>query len=129
MTTDPIADMLTRIRNAASASRAETVMPYSKMKEQIARILKEAGFIIDFTVSGAEQKVLQVRLSEEEVNHRTVSLVRVSKPGRRIYAGSQEIPSVLGGRGIVIISTSGGIMTGAEARKRGLGGELICKVW
>ena len=129
MTTDPIADMLTRIRNAASAGQAETSIPYSKIKEQIARILKDSKFIADFSVTKDTPAVLKVELTDSEAATRNVSLVRVSKPGRRVYTAAGDIPSVLGGRGIMIVSTSSGMMTGNEARKRGLGGELICKVW
>ncbi len=129
MTTDPIADMLTRIRNAASAGRSETSMPNSKVKEQIARILKEAGFIADFAVSKDFPKMMTVSLTDSEAIPHQVSLVRVSKPGRRIYTAARDIPTILGGRGIVIVSTSNGIMTGNDAKKKGLGGELICKVW
>lgn len=129
MTTDPIADMLTRIRNAASAGSAETSMPYSKTKEQIARILKAAGFIADYSVTKDAPKLMTVSLTAERTSRHDVSLVRVSKPGRRIYSAARDIPTVLGGRGIVIVSTPSGMMTGNEAKKKGLGGELICKVW
>jgi small subunit ribosomal protein S8 len=125
---DPIADMLTRIRNAATARRTSLTMPYSKMKESIAGILKAAGYIEDFKTAEVDGfKSLELTLSRDAAT--ITSLTRVSKPGRRIYVGAQEIPQVLGGRGLVIMSTSGGIMTGREARQKGLGGELICKVW
>lgn len=128
MTTDPIADMLTRIRNATMARKESLTMPYSKMKEAIARILKENKFIADYTVDDSGKfKQLSVILAEDRET--ITSLVRVSKPGRRHYVGVKEIPLVVGGRGIVILSTPGGIMAGREARKKGLGGELICKVW
>lgn len=129
MNTDPIADMLTRIRNAAAAGRGDTTMPYSKIKEQIARILKANGFVSDYSVPKDKPARLVVQLTEVVESNSRVSLQRISKPGRRIYAPARAIPSVLGGRGIVIISTPSGMMTGAEARKKGLGGELICKVW
>jgi small subunit ribosomal protein S8 len=127
MMNDPIADMLTRIRNAQAARHESVSLPYSKIKESIAGILKEAGFIagVEVTASGAF-KTIVITLAELG---RITTLTRVSKPGRRMYVSAGEIPLVLGGRGIVIVSTSGGIMTGREARKQGLGGELICKVW
>lgn len=130
MNTDPIADMLTRIRNAASARRDSLSMPYSKMKEQIARILKDNGYIASYkVVENGAFKALEVDLLDPEAGQTITSISRVSKPGRRIYAGVADIPAVLGGRGIVIVSTSAGIMTGREARQKGLGGELICKVY
>jgi small subunit ribosomal protein S8 len=127
--TDPIADMLTRIRNAMMASRATTVMPYSKIKESIAAILKENGFIDDYKVDDAGFKQIIVTLNADSAAPKITELTRVSKPGRRVYASSKDIPLILSGRGMVIVSTSNGLMSGREARKRGLGGELICKVW
>lgn len=125
---DPIADLLTRIRNAATARHAHVIMPYSKMKESIAGILKASGYIEDVKVAEAGGfKSLELTLSSDRDT--ITSLIRVSKPGRRVYVGATEIPAVLGGRGLVIMSTSGGLMTGREARQKGLGGELICKVW
>ena len=125
---DSIADLLTRIRNAAMAHKAHVVMPHSKMKEQVAGILKANGYLTEVTVTEAGGfKSLEFTLPEDpEV---ITALIRVSKPGRRVYVSAKEIPSVLGGRGLVILSTSGGVMTGREARKQNLGGELICKVW
>lgn len=125
---DPIADLLTRIRNAATARKSNVTMPYSKMKEQVARILKSNGYLTDVRVAEAGGfKSLEFTLpGDPEV---ITSLIRVSKPGRRVYVSAKEIPTVLGGRGLVIVSTSSGIMTGRDARKQGLGGELICKVW
>lgn len=127
MSTDPIADMLTRIRNAAASRQASTRAPYSKIKESIAQILKVNGFIADFEIVDEGFKAIVIELNEQPSN--LTNLSRISKPGRRVYTGAEEIPTVLGGRGIVIVSTSSGLMTGKEARKRGLGGELICKVW
>lgn len=128
MFNDSIADMLTRIRNAATARRTDVVMPYSKMRESIARILKDNGYLVSFKVAEAGNfKSLEVTLPSE--SDAITSLIRVSKPGRRVYVGTDEIPLVLGGRGLVILSTSNGVMTGRDARKAGLGGELICKVW
>lgn len=128
--TDPIADMLTRIRNAIAASRSHVVLPHSKMKENIARILKDNGFIADYQVDASGQfKSLVVTVNAEDATPKITALQRVSKPGRRVYTSADEIPLVLGGRGMVILSTSGGVMSGRDARRRGLGGELICKVW
>jgi small subunit ribosomal protein S8 len=128
--TDPIADMLTRIRNAIGASRTHVLLPHSKIKEQIAKILKENGFIADYQ---AEKNgifvVLKLTLNSDGENPAINDLQRVSKPGRRVYTAAGNIPLILGGRGMVIVSTSGGLMTGREARGKGLGGELICKVW
>ena len=128
--TDPIADMLTRIRNAVAASRSHVVMPHSKIKENIAKILKENGFVVDYKVETSGQfKSLMITVYREDDQPTITELQRVSKPGRRVYTGVDEIPLVLGGRGMVIVSTSGGVMTGREARRQGLGGELICRVW
>ena|SRR5437867_654171 len=128
MFNDSIADMLTRIRNSALARRSGVVMPYSKMKESIAGILKDNGFLSDFKVAQSGSfKSLELTLPES--TDAITALVRVSKPGRRTYVAAKEIPTVLGGRGLVIVSTSHGVMTGREAKKQGLGGELICKVW
>lgn len=128
MFNDSISDLLTRIRNAATARKSNVVMPYSKMNEQVARILQDNDYLIEVKVAEANGfKSLELTLPEDrEV---ITALIRVSKPGRRVYVGSKDIPNVLGGRGLVILSTSGGVMTGREARKQGLGGELICKVW
>ncbi len=133
---DPIADMLTRIRNAVMAGQTVTAMPSSKMKVAIAKILKKEGFIKDYEVVEGErrgQKTLRVHLKYigERRDRRPVltGLERVSKPGRRVYAGKHDIPWVLSGMGIAIVSTSRGVMTGREARKQGVGGEVICKVW
>lgn len=129
MTTDPIADMLTRIRNGLMAKHEQLSMPYSKIKETIAQILKANGYLADVkVVQNGAFKALQLDLRNDSTKNIT-SLVRMSKPGRRIYAKRDEIPQVLGGHGLVIISTSSGIMSGREARQKGLGGELICKVW
>lgn len=128
MFTDSIADMLTRIRNAAMARRSVVSMPYSKMKHGMADILAANDFIASVNVTEAGGfKTLELTLDGDPET--ITSLVRVSKPGRRIYVASEDIPSVLGGRGIVILSTSNGLMTGRDARKQKLGGELICKVW
>lgn len=128
--TDPIADMLTRIRNAVAASRSYVVLPHSKIKQNIAALLKDNNFIADYKVEEAEGfKSIVITLSDDGREVAISNLQRVSKPGRRVYTSSQDIPLVLGGRGMVILSTSNGLMTGRDARKQGLGGELICKVW
>lgn len=124
--TDPIADMLTRIRNAQSSHIVELVMPHSKIKQAIAIILQKEGYIKSSKVvkNGAFSNLQITLLTSDSIS----SLKRISKPGRRIYAKANEIPTVLGGRGLIIISTPQGIMSGVEARKAGLGGEIICEV-
>jgi small subunit ribosomal protein S8 len=130
-TTDPIADMLTRIRNASLARHRELTMPSSRVKREIARILVEEGFIESFsTVPDPIQEMLVLQLKYVEGRTPVVSgLKRISKPGLRVYARKTEIPRVLGGLGLAILSTSHGIMTGQQARKLNLGGEVICYVW
>lgn len=128
--TDPIADMLARIRNAIAVRKSEVKMPHSNAKETVARLLKQSGFIADVKVEKAEVgKTLVVTINGTGENARITEITRLSKPGRRLYAGAAEIPTVKRGRGIVIISTSKGMMTGADAKKHGVGGELICKVY
>ncbi len=130
---DPIADMLTRIRNAQERYHPEVSLPSSKMKEAIARILKEEGYIEDYQVraDGAKRILtLKLKYKGKRGKERVIrGLQRVSKPGRRVYVGADEIPSVLGGLGIAILSTSQGILTGQEARRRRIGGEVLCYVW
>jgi small subunit ribosomal protein S8 len=129
--TDPIADMLTRIRNASSARHKELTIPSSKVKREIARILADEGFIDSWsTAANGVQDQLTVRLKYVEGRTPVVSgLKRISKPGLRVYARKTEIPRVLGGLGLAILSTSRGIMTGSQARKLNLGGEVLCYVW
>jgi len=128
MTTDPIADMLTRIRNGLSANKTAVLVPYSKIKHSIATILKTAGYIADIKeVKNGAFAELELRLDGS--TKKITTITRVSKPGRRMYTPKSEIPRVLGGRGIVILSTPSGIMTGSDARKAGVGGELICEVY
>jgi small subunit ribosomal protein S8 len=129
--TDPIADMLTRIRNASSARHKELTLPSSRVKREIARILAEEGFIESYeTQPDGVQERLNLRLKYVEGRTPVVAgLKRISKPGLRVYARKTEIPRVLGGLGLVILSTSRGIMTGAQARKLNLGGEVLCYVW
>ena len=130
VSTDPIADMLTRVRNAIAVRKNEVVMPHSNVKESVAQLLKQAGFIKDVTVSDATiGKSLRIVINSEDETARITEIVRLSKPGRRHYVGSAEIPTVKGGRGIVIVSTSKGMMIGTDAKKHGVGGELICKIY
>jgi small subunit ribosomal protein S8 len=129
--TDPIADMLTRIRNASAARHRELTLPSSRVKREIARILTEEGFIDGFSTSqDGVQEMLLLQLKYVEGRTPVVSgLKRISKPGLRVYARKTEIPRVLGGLGMAILSTSHGIMTGSQARKLNLGGEVLCYVW
>ncbi len=127
---DPIADMLTRIRNATRARHEEVIVPASKTKLAIARILKDEGFIDDFSeIQEGPRNLVKIRLRYVGKVPVVSGLKRVSKPGLRVYAAKTEIPRVLGGLGVVIVSTSQGIMTGAEARKGQLGGEILAYVW
>jgi small subunit ribosomal protein S8 len=129
--TDPIADMLARIRNALAARHKSVKVSYSKIKEAILKILKAQHYIADFRVEGEKSgfKVIVIDLNSDGEESAITNLVRVSKPGRRVYSSSRDIQPVLSGKGIVIVSTSNGVMTGREARNKGLGGEVICKVW
>lgn len=128
--TDPIADMLTRIRNALQQKHASVSMPASNEKKAIAQILKNEGFIVDFNVEGDVKKTLNIELKYGPNNEKVISgLRRISKPGLRVYAKVENLPSVLNGLGIAIISTSYGMMTDKEARKNHLGGEVIAYVW
>jgi len=129
--TDPVADMLARIRNAIRARHQKVDIPASKLKTEIARILKEEGYIANFKPTEEEgQKVLRVYLKYGHNNEAVISnLARVSRPGCRVYVRRTEIPRVLGGLGINILTTPKGVMTGRQARKQGLGGELLCEVW
>lgn len=122
--TDPIADMLTRIRNARLIGKSNVVIPASKLKVEVLRVLAAEGYVGEHTMENDGATIL-VALSGTEMK----KIVRVSKPGRRVYAGAKEIPTVLQGHGLVILSTSKGVMSGKNARKAGLGGEVICKVW
>lgn len=136
MVNDPIADMLTRVRNAVMAGQAQVAMPNSKIKVEIARILKDEGFLENFEVvdgEKVEQKVLRIKVKYvgERRERRPVlsGIERVSTPGRRIYTKKMDIPWVLSGLGVAILSTPKGVMTGARARQLGVGGEILCKVW
>lgn len=128
---DPIADMLTRVRNANSAGKQTVSMPSSKKLVEIARIMQEEGYIAGYEVESAEPRdVLEITLKYGEKKDRTIrGLKRISKPGLRIYAGKDELPRVLGGLGTAIISTSKGVMADRDARKMGVGGEVIAYIW
>ncbi len=131
MHSDPIADMLTRIRNAMAALHPETTMPSSKQKEEVARILSEEGYIDGYAVAdGRVGKDLTIRLRYNDERVPALSgLNRISKPGLRVYKGATEVPRVRGGIGVAIVSTSDGVMTDREARRRNVGGEILCEVW
>lgn len=128
--TDPIADMLTRIRNAVQARHEVVEIPASKEKIEIAKILKKEGFIVDYSVAGDVKKTITVTLKYGQNNEKVISgLKRISKPGLRVYAKSDSIPRVLNGLGVAIISTSHGLLTDKEARAKHVGGEVIAYVW
>lgn len=127
---DPIADMLTRIRNAQSAGREMVELPSSKMKTEIVRILKREGYIRDFSIEGGDKKTLRLYLKYIEGDEPAIrGLKRVSRPGLRNYTAQKEMPKVLGGMGIMVLSTSKGIMTDRDARKQNVGGEVLCSIW
>jgi small subunit ribosomal protein S8 len=136
--TDPIADMLTRIRNAVTARHARVEMPASKLKAEIARILQDEGYIAGFKMveapaareGKAPRQAMRLFLKYGPGGEKALSgLERVSRPGRRVYANRDEVPSVLGGLGVSILTTSRGVMTGRAAQKAGVGGEILCNVW
>jgi small subunit ribosomal protein S8 len=127
--TDPISDMLTRIRNAGRALRPVVAVPHSRMKETIANILKKEGYVAEVAVEGKTPKTINVKLKYQGKKTVIEGLRRMSRPGLRHYVGATEIPRVRGGLGVAVVSTSEGVMTGAEAKKKNLGGELLCYVW
>ena len=128
--TDPIADMLTRIRNAINVQKSEVSLPHSKIKEAVARSLAANGFIMSVSVTDLSVgKQLHIVINPGDENAKITEIKRLSKPGRRHYTGATEIPTIKRGRGIVIVSTSKGLMTGKEAKEQGLGGELIASVY
>lgn len=129
--TDPIADMLTRIRNALKAMHDEVSVPSSKMKVAIAKILKDEGYIKDYKmIQDNKQGILKIALKWGSHGEKVITgLKKVSKPGRRVYCGKEDIPVVIGGLGITILSTSQDILTGAQAKKMDIGGEVICNIW
>ena len=130
VSTDPIADMLSRIRNAIAVNRTEVSLPYSAQKETVAAILVKNGFLKDVK-SGAQNgyKLINIVINDEKASSKITEIVRLSRPGRREYVKAKEIPTLKRGRGLVIISTSKGVMTGEEAKSQKLGGELICQVY
>ena len=129
--TDPIADLLTRVRNAGMARHESVLVPVSKMKQSVANILKEEGFIRDVeTVKGSQWPMLRLRLLPSVRNQASIRGVkRISRPGLRVYVNREDIPKVYGGLGVAIMSTSQGVMSGQDARNRGIGGEVLCYVW
>ena len=129
--TDPIADMLTRIRNASSANHDQVDIPASRLKQEIARVFKEEGYIRDYKIVDEDgRSVIRVYLRYGPNKGKVITgIKRISKPGLRVYAGHEEIPRVLGGLGCAVMSTSQGVMTDRNARKAGVGGEVICYVW
>ena len=131
LTSDPIADMLTRIRNANVSLHEQVDVPLSKMKERVAKVLKREGFIKDYQViQTGPQGVLRIAMKYTQDRSRVINgLTRVSKPGLRRYVGSGEIPNLYGGMGVVVLSTPKGVMTGRKARKQGVGGEVLAYVW
>lgn len=130
VSTDPISDMLTRIRNAIAVRKHEVRMPHSKIKQGVAELLQQNNFVDGVAVAGeGTAKSLVITINGEHTNARITEIERVSRPGRRLYTGSDKIPTVKRGRGIVIVSTSKGLMTGDDAKKQKVGGELICKVY
>jgi small subunit ribosomal protein S8 len=131
MMTDPIADMLTRIRNANMVRHSTVDIPASNLKRSIAEIMKQEGFIKDYDyIQDQKQGIIRIHLKYGKGSQRIISgLKRISKPGLRVYAGKDELPTVLGGLGVAVISTSHGVMTDREARKTGYGGEVLCYIW
>jgi len=127
--TDPISDMLTRIRNANRALLPAVEVPHSRLKENIAHILKREGYITDFAVEGKLPKTMKLRLKYQGKKSVIEGLRRISTPGLRRYVGATDIPRVRGGLGVAVISTSEGVMTGNQARKKNIGGEVLCHVW
>lgn len=126
---DPISDLLTRIRNAGAAKHPSLVIPHSKMKESVAKILKQEGYLTDVAVEGEKLKSIKIGLRYDGGKSVIIGLRQISTPGLRRYVRSSEIPRVLGGMGISIVSTSKGVMSGQDARKQNLGGELVCYAW
>jgi len=128
--TDPIADMCTRIRNAVRAEKEEVDIPFSKLKSAIARILKKEGYVHDYKVETLEAgNVLRIKLKYARKKPAIVGIKRISTPGKRVYLASTEMPRVLGGMGVAIVTTSRGLMAGHDARKANVGGEILCEVW
>ena len=129
MLSDPISDLLCRLRNATRALHPDLVLPHSRLKESVAQVLKREGYISDVSIEGTAKKNLRLKLKYTGRKSVIEGLRRLSSPGRRVYAACTEIPKVRGGLGVIVLSTSAGVVTDREARKRNLGGELICSVW
>lgn len=129
MMTDPIADMLTRLRNAAAVRKQEIVLPLSRVKFEIAKILEKEGYLSGVETTDAHHGQLKLKMRYTEDGPAIRDVQRISKPGRRVYAAKADLPRVLNDHGIAVISTSSGLMTNKEARKRGLGGEVVCEVY
>lgn len=128
--TDQIADLLTRIRNAVMVGKNEILVPTSKLKVQVVEVLAKNGYIADFEVQdGKPRGILKVTINEPGSNAKINEISKVSKPGRRVYSSAEDLPTVKSGRGMIIVSTSKGLMTGREAKKNRLGGEILVKVW
>ncbi|MGD0744508.1 MAG: 30S ribosomal protein S8 [Verrucomicrobiota bacterium] len=127
--TDPISDMLTRIRNAGRALRPVVAVPHSRVKENIANILQKEGYVAGVAVEGKTPRTINIKLKYQGKKNVIEGLRRVSRPGLRHYVGAAEIPRVLGGLGVAVVSTSEGVMTGTQAKKKNLGGELLCCIW
>ncbi len=127
--TDPISDMLTRIRNAGRALRPVVAVPHSRVKENIAHILKQEGYVAAVAVEGKIPRTINIKLKYQGKKNVIEGLRRISRPGLRHYVGTAEIPRVLGGLGVAVMSTSEGVMTGVQAKKKNLGGELLCYIW
>ena len=129
MFTDPIADMLTRIRNAAAAQKAELVLPYSKFKANLAQLLLKEGFVSGVNELTGDHKMLQINLKYSGTDSVIAGIKRVSKPGQRIYLPADKLPRTNSGYGVTVVSTSKGLMTDKEARKAKVGGEVVCQIW
>ena len=130
MFTDPIADMLTRIRNASAAQKAELVLPYSKFKANLAELLKKEGFVASVSELTSKHKMLQISLKYDNDGQAVIAgIKRVSKPGQRIYLPVEKLPRTNSGYGVTVVSTSKGLMSDKEARKAKMGGEVVCQVW
>lgn len=129
MFSDPISDFLCRLRNASRALHPDVLVPHSRLKESLAQVLKREGYVAEVSVEGAGKKNIRLKLKYSGRKSVIEGLRRLSSPGRRVYAACTEIPKVRGGLGVVVLSTSAGVVTDREARKRNLGGELICSVW
>jgi small subunit ribosomal protein S8 len=126
---DPISDLLTRVRNAGMALHSDVVMPHSKLKESVAKLLQQEGYVSEVSVSGQKIKQLKLSLRYQSKRHVITGLRQISTPGLRRYVSAGEIPRVLGGMGVAVISTPKGVLTGSDARKLNVGGEVICYVW